>query len=125
MSHLTASPSRDLIRAAHQQITQDWWAGRNAFELYVSQAVLREISRGDPGAAADRLAAVRFLPVLAAGGEAESLAGRFMGRGGLPPKAAVDAIHIAVAAANGMDCLLTWNCTHIANACTPEELMEV
>ena len=59
-------------------------------------------------------------------------------------QAAVDAVHVAVAVANGMDYLLTWNCTHIANAtirtkiehicrskgyepptiCTPEELLE-
>ena len=62
----------------------------------------------------------------------------------VPATAAVDAVHIAVATVNGMDFLLTWNCTHIANAatrgkiehvcraaglippviCTPEELME-
>ena len=61
-----------------------------------------------------------------------------------PAKAAVDALHIAVAVVMGMDYVLTWNCTHIANAvirpkiedacrqlgydppviCTPEELME-
>lgn len=34
----------------------------------------------------------------------------------LPPKAAADAMHIAVATVNAMDFLLTWNCTHIANA---------
>jgi hypothetical protein len=34
----------------------------------------------------------------------------------LPPKARADALHIAVAAVNGMDYLLTWNCAHIANA---------
>jgi len=33
----------------------------------------------------------------------------------LPEKADVDALHIAVAALNGMDYLLTWNCKHIAN----------
>ena len=61
----------------------------------------------------------------------------------LPPKAATDAAHIALAAVHSMHFLLTWNCTHIANAemataiagccrehgfaapviCTPEELM--
>ena len=33
-----------------------------------------------------------------------------------PPQAAADAIHIATAAVHGMQYLLTWNCTHIANA---------
>jgi hypothetical protein len=61
----------------------------------------------------------------------------------LPAKAVTDAAHIALAAVHGMHFLLTWNCTHIANAemavtiervcrengftcpviCTPEELM--
>ena len=61
----------------------------------------------------------------------------------MPAKAEVDAYHIAVAAVHGMDYLLTWNCSHIANAelrhrieevcrsngveppviCTPQELL--
>ena len=34
----------------------------------------------------------------------------------IPPRAAADAVHIATAAVHGMQYLLTWNCTHIANA---------
>ena len=33
----------------------------------------------------------------------------------LPQKAALDALHIGLAAANGIEVLLTWNCAHIAN----------
>jgi hypothetical protein len=34
VSYLTAWLSRDFIRAAHQQITQEWWQRRrNDFEL--------------------------------------------------------------------------------------------
>ncbi len=37
VSYLTARPSRDLIIAAHQQITQEWWdSRRNNYDLYVS-----------------------------------------------------------------------------------------
>jgi len=77
--------------------------------------------------------------------KAEALAENLVRAGSLPRTAAVDAVHIAVAVVNGMDYLLTWNCTHIANAstrprieqacrshgyeppvlCTPEELMEI
>jgi len=47
-SYLTAWPSRDLVRAAHQQITRDWWDKRRMeFELYISQVVLRECQAGD------------------------------------------------------------------------------
>jgi hypothetical protein len=74
---------------------------------------------------------------------ARSLAENIFRSTTLPDKAAADALHIALAAVNGMDFLLTWNCTHIANGvvlkivnavcqdngyeppivCTPEELM--
>src|SRR5262245_17064885 len=103
LSYLTAWPSRDLIRAAHQQITQEGWARRERFEIFVSQAVLREAARGDAKAAAERLDAVHGLQVLAVTDEAEALAELFMERCGLPPKAAVDALHVAIAAVNGMD----------------------
>jgi predicted nucleic acid-binding protein len=144
ISYLTASPSRDIVHAAHQQLTREWWDKRSRFDLYVSQAVLGEAGRGNASAATRRLAAVQGLPVLAITGEVSDLAERFLDESALPAKAAVDAIHIAVAVVNGMDYLLTWNCSHIANAqirakieqicrraglqppviCTPEELME-
>jgi hypothetical protein len=47
-SYLVAKPSRDLVVAAHQQITQEWWTNaKDRFDLYVSEAVLSEISLGD------------------------------------------------------------------------------
>jgi hypothetical protein len=84
------------------------------------------------------------IPILTASPEVSALAQELVARGSLPTKAAVDAVHIAIAVINGIDYLLTWNCTHIANAairhkieaicrqcgyepvvlCTPEQLME-
>lgn len=52
--------------------------------------------------------------------DAEALAARLLQVAALPKKAEDDALHIAVAAVNGMEFLLTWNCTHIANARTRE-----
>ena len=64
-SYLTAWPSRDLIRAGHQQITREWWESRRAdFEVFISQLVLDEASAGDPAAARERLAALKDLPQL-------------------------------------------------------------
>ena len=34
----------------------------------------------------------------------------------LPSRALADAVHIAICIVHGIDYLLTWNCTHIANA---------
>ena len=141
-SYLTAWPSRDLVRAAHQQITREWWSHRDEFDLYLSRLVVQECEAGDAQAALDRLAAMKGIPLLAQGPEVSALAESLMRDVPLPEKAAADSLHIATAAVHRMKDLLTWNCTHIANVvlrpkieavcraagfeppliCTPEEL---
>jgi hypothetical protein len=143
-SYLTARASRDLIFMANQQVTRDWWdSQRTRFDLFISQFVLDEAGGGDADAAMRRLELVRGLPLLEAGDECLLLARDFSVEIPLPQRAATDALHLAVAALHGMDYLLTWNCTHLANAalrsriesvcesanlappiiCTPPELM--
>ena len=116
MSYLTALPSRDLVLAAHQQITRDWWSTRDTFEMFVSQFVLDEASAGDATAADRRVAVLCDLVLLDLTPDATLLAAELVRGGGVPQKAKIDALHIAVAAVHGMDYLVTWNCTHIANA---------
>ena len=144
ISYLAARPSRDLQVAAHQQASHDWWRERRGgFECYVSQVVLDEIGAGDAEAAEDRTRLIQGVPVLAATEQAEALTMAILADGAIPARAVRDAAHIAVAAVHGVDYLLTWNCTHLANAqvmrrvsgvcesrgfrmpliCTPEELM--
>lgn len=115
-SYLTAWPSRDLIRAANQQATREWWEHRARYELFVSTLVILECQRGDPTAAADRLAALDGIPLLEETDEALALTDALLREVRIPPRAASDATHIAAAAIHGMDYLLTWNCTHMANA---------
>lgn len=145
ISYLAALSSRDLIKAARQQITWEWWNNRRArFELYVSELVIEEVAAGDPGAAARRLGYLDGIAVLDIRDAAEELAYGLILNGRLPEKAADDALHLAVAAIHGMDYLMTWNCAHLANAelldgmegylldqgyrtpriCTPDELLE-
>lgn len=116
VSYLTAVGSRDLVHAAHQQLTRSWWDSRGDFTLVASQAVIEEASAGDPGAAARRLDALRGIPLLNLSDQAVQLATSLIRDGGLPPKARVDAFHVAIATVHGVDYLLTWNCRHIANA---------
>jgi predicted nucleic acid-binding protein len=144
ISYLVAQPTRDLIVAGHQQLTYEWWAEhRRSFDLFVSRVVLEEASLGDPEMARRRLEVMEAIPLLPVKAEATQIAAELVHRGGLPRKASTDALHIAVAAASGMEYLLTWNCKHIANAqarravnlicrssgveppviCTPEELL--
>lgn len=145
VSYLTSRPSADVRVAACQVTTVDWWESRReAFNLYVSEFVVAEASLGDPEAASRRLQILKGIPALGVTNEVRELARKLLGEGPLPPNAEIDASHIAISAVNGMDYLLTWNCTHIANAsirsiiedvcrsagfepptiCTPQELME-
>lgn len=116
VSYLTARPSHDLIRAAHQQVTRDWWEVRSSFEIYVSQFVLDEAKAGDAEAAKLRLSTLREALLLELTPGALRLAHKILDQGGMPAKAYVDAGHVALAAVHSLDYLLTWNCTHIANA---------
>lgn len=115
-SYLTAWPSRDLVRAAQQQVTREWWDRRDGFDLFISRLVLVECQAGDPTAAVERMTALAGLPVLEPTAEAAALADALVRYVPLPARAVADALHIAIAAANGIEYLLTWNCTHIANA---------
>jgi hypothetical protein len=100
-SYLTARPSRDLVLAAEQEITREWWDGRNAYELFISQLVLDEASAGDTDAAGLRLNALREAALLDTTDDAISLGRHLLEAGGLPTKAAADALHIAIAATIG------------------------
>ena len=86
-----------------------------SFSVYVSRFVVGECAAGDSVTAADRLRVLAEVPLLEVTTDAESLAAVLLEEVPLPPKAATDALHIAVAAVNGVEFLLTWNCRHIAN----------
>jgi predicted nucleic acid-binding protein len=146
ISYLVARRNqRDLLVAANQQLTLEWWENRrHDFELYASAVVIAEASRGNPEYAALRLEVLQQLHLIEVTDRTVRLADALLERAGLPEGANEDALHIATAAASGMDYLLTWNCKHIANAfiiprinvvirrhgleppfiCTPQELLE-
>ena len=145
LSYLVANPARDIVIAGHQQTTQEWWSTRRiAFDCFISQVVIDEISAGDPTEIRKRLAVAGTLDSLTVTVDAEKLTESIMNSRVLPPKAVRDAAHIAVATVHNVQYLLTWNCKHLANAqiakriavicknagyqmptiCTPEELLE-
>ena len=122
-SYLAAWPSRDLLQAARQQITREWWNNqRQKYDLCISQIVLDEAAAGDADAAQRRLPFLQALPLLDLTEAVNDVAKALMNSGLLPPKATRDAVHIAVSSVHGVDILLTWNCRHIANAAIMKEL---
>ena len=144
-SYVVARPARDLLQAARQQITKDWWdLKRDRHEFFASQVVLDEIAFGEAIMAQLRLEILQAIPLLQVTDEVKELARKVLTSRLLPATAQPDATHIALASAHQMDILLSWNCRHIANAaiqarlrrlveaagyslpviCTPEELME-
>lgn len=65
ISYLTSAPSRDLLVAAHQQVTSDWWDRVLPWcAAYVSPVVLEEISKGDREQAKRRLGKVSKFRIL-------------------------------------------------------------
>jgi hypothetical protein len=146
VSYLTARPTRDLLVAAWQKATLDWWdTRRDRFDLYTSEITLEEAGRGNPQAASRRLDALSGIPILAITQDTVALSKALLQGQALPAKALDDALHISVAAVHGIDHLLTWNFRHLDNAetkpiirsicaihgyaspeiCTPQELMGV
>ena len=112
--------------------------------MVASELVIAAAGAGDPDAARARLDALESIPLIGFTSEAETLARNLLDARAVPRRAAADAAHIAVAVANGVNYLVTWNFRHIANAamragiervcrvagfeppviCTPSELLE-
>ena len=122
-SYLVARPARDLLQAARQQLTRDWWElKRGQHELFSSQVVLDEVAAGEATMARRRLKLLRDIPLLELSAAANRLGRDSLLSGVLPVSADGDAAHIAVATVHRMDILLTWNCRHIANVALQHRL---
>lgn len=124
--YLTARSTKNLILAANIEVTRDWWANYSRFlKLYASQLVVDEAALGDEEIANQRLSLLQNITLLEPNEAAEQLVNQFLTKSNLPPKAANDAAHIAIATVHGMDYLLTWNCKHIANAQIQKKLTQI
>lgn len=145
VSYYTARPSRDLIIAGHQEATRELWPRLSSeYTSYISALVYEEAGRGDTGLASARLAALKPFMMLTIDEDARLLAEIIIADKGVPEKYPEDALHIATAAVNGVDVIITWNFAHLNNPftrimirqivenagyacpeiCSPEELLE-
>ena len=86
-SYLTAWRNPDLIMAANQEITKEWWESRDQFDLYLSAFVIQEALAGDPDAAKQRLSVLTDIPEIDITKEVEDFAGQLLDKVPLPQKA--------------------------------------
>ena len=146
IGHLVGRMLADPVVAGRQTVTRNWWpSATRKCRLFASRFVVDECAAGDPEAAAERLAVLNSLEFLLASKEADDLTKQLIAGHAIPETEPRDALHVALAAVNGIQYLVTWNFKHIANAttraaieaicrdagyeppiiCSPEELWDV
>ena len=126
VSYLTARRNKDLLAAAWQAVTVDWWeTRRDRFDLYTSDVTVIESRQGNPEAAQRRLDALDGVPVLNVTAPVNELSEALIDAGAIPPNYFDDAVHVAVSSVHGIDYLLTWNYRHIDNAETKPLMREI
>jgi hypothetical protein len=145
VSYYVSRPSRDLVIAARQELTRQWWETRRCeYHACISPLVTEEARRGDSAVAARRLAMLSDIEMLSPSPEIEVLGKRLKEELSIPDDKESDAFHLSFAVCHRVDFLLTWNCAHLANPtverlltdfvrandlwlpviCTPEEMNE-
>lgn len=126
ISYLVARPSKDLIVAAHQQITYDWWHDElPKMAPHVSEFVYYEAARGDNNLAQRRLNLIKDFEFIEKNTITEDLADEYLQETKLPEKCRLDCLHMAIASIYGMKYMASWNCKHIVNGVITDKISEV
>ncbi|MEJ7595248.1 MAG: type II toxin-antitoxin system VapC family toxin [Planctomycetaceae bacterium] len=146
IGHLVGRMLADPIVAGRQTVTRQWWPSAIArYRFFVSKMVADECAAGDSDAAKERLAVLDSLEFLSTSPSVDELARKLIEGFAVPKTEPRDAVHISLAAVNGIEYLISWNFKHIVNPttrsaiericrdagfvppmiCTPDELLEV
>lgn len=116
ISYLTSRPSRDLLIAARQEATREWWELRNqVFQPLISNLVIQEVAAGDPNAALSRLKICQTVEQLGIDPAAMELAAKLIEVKAIPSNEEEDALHIALATTAKVEYIATWNFAHMVS----------
>jgi len=118
ISYLVSKPSKNIIIAGRQAITKDMWDIIGNYDVFTSDIVIQESSRGDIKYAKLRLDALEKFNILKIDDEAKELAKLLVHQKAIPDKCPEDALHISISAVNGIDVVVTWNFKHLNNPFT-------
>jgi predicted nucleic acid-binding protein len=118
VSYFVSRPSKNIVIAGRQAVTKDMWAIMGYYDVFISDIVIQESSRGDTTLAKLSLDAVEEFNILKIDDEAKELAKLLIQRKAIPDQYPEDALHISIAAVNGIDVVATWNFKHLNNPFT-------
>lgn len=107
----------DSETVAFRHWTRAWWDTQSAYyELVTSAAVIEELKNGKYPHQRDAVALASSMPMLDITPEILDIVEAYVARKVMPADPRGDALHLALASYYKADFLLTWNCSHMANA---------
>lgn len=113
----------DLPSFARRLKTREWWDHESEhFTVWASGVTEKELRAGEFRRQDDCVNSVRRLRYLPTTRACQNLKDRLLHEGIVPVTKPLDALHMAIATAHGMDYLLTWNYAHLANPVAQRQL---
>ena len=126
IGHLVGRMRTDPIVAGRQSVTPQLWPSAIAsYRCFVSKVVADECAVGDPDVAKERLEVLDSLEFIATSPAVDSLARKLIEEFAVPKTEPRDAVHISLAAVNGLEYLVSWNFKHIVNPTTRSAIERV
>lgn len=102
---------------ARRDWTRHWWDKcASRYDLVTSEGVVAELQEGEYATQAAAVDLVADLPQLEVVDDVANIIDVYLANHLMPSERLGDALHLALASYHKCDFLLTWNCTHIANA---------
>jgi len=102
---------------ARREWTRRWWDNhRHEYKLVTSEGVIAELEEGDYPAKFDTIALMEHIHKLEVEEEIAEIIDTYIEHHLMPRDRLGDALHLALASYHKCEFLLTWNCSHIANA---------
>ena len=126
VSYFVAKKSNNIIISGHQDSTKLMWEkiGKE-FDVFISDLVVQESGKGDKEQAQKRLKAIESFSALKVDDETKELAKKLVNGRAIPKEYPEDAIHISLAAVNGINIIVTWNFSHINNPFTKLKIRKI
>jgi predicted nucleic acid-binding protein len=103
----------DIRSPERMTLTKTAWEQLTNYDVYISEIVLKELSRAKEPLRTNMFNSIESATVLPLTETAQSLAGVYVQRGIFPEKFSADALHVAIASTHQIGILLSWNFSHL------------